>query len=76
MYKEKEDFANVIFADENSVEMNAHGKMFFHHSEEGIEMKTRKRSKPKHAYKVHNKYLKIFEVNLFSNNRSIFMQHV
>lgn len=55
MYKEKEDFANVIFADESSVEMNAHGKLFFHHSGEGIEMKTRKRSKPKHAYKVHNK---------------------
>lgn len=53
MYKEKEDFANVIFADESSVEMNAHGKLFFHHSGEGIEMKTRKRSKPKHAYKVH-----------------------
>lgn len=55
MYKEKEDFANVIFADESSVEMNAHGKLFFHHSGEGMKMKTRKRSKPKHAYKVHNK---------------------
>uniref|UniRef100_K1QNT8 Protein G7c n=1 Tax=Magallana gigas TaxID=29159 RepID=K1QNT8_MAGGI len=50
----KSEDSLVDNSNESSVEMNAHGKLFFHHSGEGIEMKTRKRSKPKHAYKIHS----------------------
>ncbi|XP_062568931.1 uncharacterized protein LOC134245573 [Saccostrea cucullata] len=53
MFRRQEDFHDVIFADESSVEMNAHGKLFFHHCTAGMQMSTRKRSRPKHAYKVH-----------------------
>lgn len=55
MYKEKEDFVNVIFVDESFVEMNAYGKLFFYYLGEGIEMKIRKRLKSKYVYKVYNK---------------------
>lgn len=51
--KNNDNFRNVVFADETSVEMCSHGKLFFHQSRSGIEMKTRKRSRPKHAYKVN-----------------------
>lgn len=51
--KNKDNFRNVVLADETSVEMCSHGKLFFHQSRSGIEMKTRKRSRPKHAYKVN-----------------------
>lgn len=50
--KNKDNFRNVVFADETSVEMCSHGKLFFHQSRFGIEMKSWKRSRPKHAYKV------------------------
>uniref|UniRef100_A0A8W8NKK8 Transposase Tc1-like domain-containing protein n=1 Tax=Magallana gigas TaxID=29159 RepID=A0A8W8NKK8_MAGGI len=51
--KNKANFRNVVFADETSVAMCSHGNLFFHQSRSGIEMNTRKRSRPKHGYRVN-----------------------
>lgn len=61
--KNKDNFRNVVFADETSVEMCSHGKLFFHQSRSGIEMKTRKRSRPKHAYKVSRELTHYSNIN-------------
>ena len=49
----KEDFRNVIFTDENTVEMCSTGRLFFHQKSPDIQQKTSRRSRPKHAYKVN-----------------------
>ena len=51
----KEDFPNVIFTDETTVEMCSTGRLFFHSD---IQQKTSRRSRPKHAYKVNKWILK------------------
>ena len=52
----KEDFRNVIFTDETTVEMCSTGRLFFHQKSSDIQQKTSRRSRPKHAYKV-NKWI-------------------
>lgn len=49
----KEDFRNVIFVDESTVEMSSSGQLFFHQPESKIQKICARRPKPKHAYKVH-----------------------
>lgn len=48
----KEDFRNVIFVDESTVEMSSSGQLFFHQPESKIQKICARRPKPKHAYKV------------------------
>ncbi|KAK3108476.1 hypothetical protein FSP39_015728 [Pinctada imbricata] len=50
---EKDEFLDVIFTDESSVEMSSHGKFYFQNSAPRLHQGTSKRPKPKHAYKVH-----------------------
>lgn len=47
-----EDFRNVIFADESTVEMSSSGRLFFHQPSSLIQKMCARRPKPKHAYKV------------------------
>lgn len=51
--EDKEDFKNVIFTDETTVEMCSAGRLHFFQKSSEIQKKTSRRSRPKHAYKVH-----------------------
>ncbi|KAK3107630.1 hypothetical protein FSP39_018716 [Pinctada imbricata] len=55
VWKEKEQFQDVIFTDESCIEMNAKGRLFFHNKKQSgdFQRQTIKRSKSKHAYKVN-----------------------
>lgn len=49
----KEDFRNIIFVDESTVEMSSSGRLFFHQPGSKVQKICARRPKPKHAYKVH-----------------------
>ncbi|KAK3106946.1 hypothetical protein FSP39_003632 [Pinctada imbricata] len=54
-YSKKEDFRNVIFTDESTVELRANGNVhFYKSSDDRFDKVPTKRPKPKHAYKVCN----------------------
>ncbi|KAK3107311.1 hypothetical protein FSP39_011608 [Pinctada imbricata] len=48
----RDDFKDVIFVDESSVEMTSNGRLFFYKPSSDIQKKCDRKPKPKHAYKV------------------------
>ena len=52
MLSTKENFKNVVFTDETTVEMNSCGRTRFYKISPTLDSIPRKAPKPKHAYKV------------------------
>ena len=73
MLSTKENFSDVVFVDETTVEMNSNGRLFFYKPDSELSKLPARKQKPKHSYKVSLKntlchmFVKIMFLILFDD---------